>query len=141
MRKIRTKVADAESLAKKMASTIKGGEVFALIGELGSGKTTFTKFLGKALGIRNNITSPTFVIMQEYPVSLYNRTPKKGYFYHLDVYRLNSNKDIDALGLNQIWNQKDNIVVIEWADKIEKLLPPNTTYIYFEPNDSAAVQI
>jgi tRNA threonylcarbamoyladenosine biosynthesis protein TsaE len=116
-------------LAKKIAKSIKGGEIFALIGDLGSGKTTFTKTLGKALKIKHHITSPTFVLMNRYPFKLKTR---KLYLYHLDIYRLKNFKDILALGINEIWGQKDTVTVIEWADKIKKYLPKKTVKIHFK---------
>ncbi len=128
-----TRVSEAEKLAKKLAKDVRGGEVFALIGELGSGKTTFTKHLAKALGIKANVTSPTFVIMQEYKLPLKGQT---NYFYHLDLYRGHSEQDIQTLGLTEIWTQSNTITVIEWADKIKSHLPKNTIYIYFEPNEA-----
>jgi tRNA threonylcarbamoyladenosine biosynthesis protein TsaE len=134
----RIRVDQGEALAKKLAIGLVGGEVFALVGELGSGKTTFTKHLGKALGIKNTITSPTFVIMQEHTTPLKTQKGQPMFFYHLDMYRAissrNSSSDIAGLGLEQIWNQPNTITVIEWADKIKPLLPAKTAFIYFSPN-------
>jgi tRNA threonylcarbamoyladenosine biosynthesis protein TsaE len=115
------------ALAKKIASGIKGGEIFALIGTLGSGKTTFTQALGKQLKIKHHITSPTFVIMNRYPFK--QKTPM--HLYHLDLYRIKSFKDVKALGLTEIWGQKNNVIIIEWADKIKRHLPKKTKKIYF----------
>lgn len=136
----RIRVDQAQQLAQQLAKTIQGGEVFALIGELGSGKTTFTKHLGKALGIKKTITSPTYIIMQEYSAPQRPNTRQPLFFYHLDLYRAHSSKniseDISALGLDQIWNLPNTVTVIEWADKIKNLLPPQTTFIYFDPNEN-----
>lgn len=131
----RIRVDQGEALAKKLAKTIRGGEIFALIGELGSGKTTFAKHLGKALGIKQNISSPTFVIMQEYKIPQKSKTGHPLFLYHLDVYRANSKNDMESLGLEQIWNQNNTITVIEWADKIKDILPKKTISIHFYPND------
>ena len=123
--KIKLPLSKAESAAKKIAKIIKGGEVFALIGELGSGKTTFTKALGKALGIRQTISSPTFVMMQQFEI------PKsKLFLYHLDLYRTKSFKEVKSLGITEWWGHPQTVTVIEWADKILNNLPPNTTIIY-----------
>lgn len=130
----RIRVDQAKNLARKLAEEIKGGEVFALIGQLGSGKTTFTQHLGRALGLEQTIASPTFIIMQEYPIALRSGEKKPGFFYHLDLYRIHSPADISALGLEQIWSQPNTVTVIEWADKIKHLLPPQTTFIYFADN-------
>ena len=96
--------------------------VICLVGELGSGKTIFTKGLANALGIEENITSPTFNIIKEY---------KSGEMdlYHMDVYRLEG--DITDIGLEDYLN-KNGIVVIEWADMIEKDLPEERLEIHFK---------
>lgn len=86
--------------------------VICLEGELGSGKTVFTKGIAEALGINENITSPTFTIIKEYNGKL----P----LYHMDVYRLNGNAD--DLGIEEYFT-KGGIVVIEWADTIKSILP------------------
>ncbi len=121
----RISLSQAESEAKKIAQKIKGGEIFALIGDLGSGKTTFTKALGKELGIRQTISSPTFVMMQQFEI------PKsKLFLYHLDLYRTKNFKEVQSLGITEWWGHPQTITVIEWADKILNDLPPNTTIIY-----------
>lgn len=121
--KIRVPLSKVEQVAKTMAKNIKGGEVIALIGELGSGKTTFTKAFGKALGIKQLIPSPTFVMMQEF------ETPKF-YFYHLDLYRTKNYKEVESLGITQWWTNPKTVTVIEWADKIIKNLPKAAIIIY-----------
>lgn len=121
----RVALSKAEGEAKKIAQKIKGGEIFALIGDLGSGKTTFTKALGKELGIRQNISSPTFVMMQQFEI------PKsKLFLYHLDLYRTKNFKEVQSLGITEWWGHPQTITVIEWADKILNDLPDNTTIIY-----------
>ena len=121
----RIALSQAETEAKKIAQKIKGGEIFALIGELGSGKTTFTKALGKELGIRQTISSPTFVMMQQFEI------PKsKLFLYHLDLYRTKNFKEVQSLGITEWWGHPQTITVIEWADKILNDLPSNTTIIY-----------
>ena len=117
----------AESEAKKIAKTIKGGEIFALIGDLGSGKTTFTKALGKELGVRQTISSPTFVMMQQFEIA--SRKPKL-FLYHLDLYRTKNFKEVESLGITEWWGHSETVTVIEWADKILKDLPKNSTIIY-----------
>jgi tRNA threonylcarbamoyladenosine biosynthesis protein TsaE len=123
--KLEIPLSQAEKYAKGLAATIKGGEVIALIGDLGSGKTTFTKALGKALGIKHSIPSPTFVMMQEFEV------PKKKLFlYHLDLYRAKNFAEVKSLGITHWWGRPETVTVIEWADKIIKDLPANTKIIY-----------
>ncbi len=117
---------ELESFAKKTAKALNGGETLALSGNLGAGKTTFTKMLLKAAGVRKNVTSPTFVLMLPYKT-------KDCTFYHMDLYRIGSYKDVAALGVEDLWNKKQNVFVIEWAEKIKKKLPAKTIYLNFKP--------
>ncbi len=98
--------------------------IIGLEGELGSGKTTFIQGLAKGLGIEELITSPTFVIMKKYDFS-------KGKLYHIDCYRIDL-KDLIELDFKEIINNPENIVVIEWAEKIKDILPNNTIWMKFE---------
>lgn len=120
-----------ETLAygQKFAWRLKGGEVIGLVGELGSGKTTFTQALAKALHVKENITSPTFVILKNYPAKI---DDKKIDFVHVDAYRMEKPEDIESVGLSDYLNRQDTIIVIEWADKIKKILPKGTIYINFD---------
>ena len=117
------------SAAKQIAKSIKGGEIFALIGPLGSGKTTFAQSLGKELKIRQKITSPTFILLQAFPFKLKHK--KEVWFYHLDLYRTKIFKEVKALGLLEVWGRPDTVMLIEWADKIKKHLPEKSTIIKF----------
>lgn len=116
-------------LAKEFAKQLKGGEVIALEGQLGAGKTAFVKELLKAAGVQKNVASPTFVLMIPY---------KKGAktFYHMDLYRLNGFEDIQTLGIPELWQRPENIFLIEWADKIKRRLPKDTIYFQFEIKDN-----
>lgn len=102
--------------------------IIGLEGELGSGKTTFIQGMAKGLKIRERITSPTFVIFKKFKLG---PVPHLKYFYHIDCYRLNSPQDLLDLGFKEIISQP-NIVVIEWAEKIKKILPKDTFWIKFE---------
>jgi tRNA threonylcarbamoyladenosine biosynthesis protein TsaE len=115
-------------LAKLVAGKLKGGEIFALVGTLGSGKTTFVKAVGKALKIRDKITSPTFILLQGYETKIKG---KKNLLFHLDLYRTKNYKEVKALGLNEFWGKPNTVTFIEWADKIKKHLPKKTTTIHF----------
>ncbi len=112
--------------AKKFAKKLKSGEVIGLVGDLGAGKTVFTKGLATGLGIKDNINSPTFVVMKVYEIA--NRKSQIANLIHVDAYRLKSEKNLKNIGLEEYLN-KDNIVVIEWADRVKKILPKNTTHI------------
>ena len=102
--------------------------MLALRGDLGAGKTTFIQGLAKGLGIRKTIVSPTFIIVRRYPVSDGRQ------FYHVDLYRLEEGigKELKNLGLTDEWGRKENIVVIEWADKARNEIPKNAIWIEFE---------
>lgn len=124
-------LSQAESEAKNLAKTLRGGEILALSGDLGSGKTTFTKALGKALGVRGTITSPTFVMMQQYQTTLTNDQDQPIWLYHLDLYRTKDFKDVISLGITQHWGHPQTITVIEWSDKIKADLPKNRIDLHF----------
>ncbi len=114
-----------KTIAKKLASQLNPGAVLGLVGELGSGKTHFVKGLAEYFGIKKNITSPTFVLLK--PYSIKRKNFKK--LIHVDCYRLNSPKELLAIGFDEYLNNTDYLVVIEWADKIKSLLPKNTQWI------------
>lgn len=112
---------------RSRASTLPGrrAAVFALIGELGSGKTTFLQGFGKGLGIKRTLPSPTFLLARAYPVR------RKFTLYHIDCYRIKSSRDILDLGFRDWISHPDHIVVIEWADRIRRMLPKNSAWIIF----------
>ena len=116
-------------LAGKIASCLYGGEVLCLYGDLGAGKTTFTQFLARKLGVKENVTSPTFVLLKKYGVKCQMSNVK--YLYHLDAYRLGSSAEALDLGLEEIWLDPKNITVIEWADRISDVLPEERVDIVF----------
>jgi len=122
------KVAANLTKALKNKPILKHAFIIALEGNLGSGKTTFIQGLAKGLKIKENILSPTFLILKQFPISL------KGYknFYHIDAYRLKNPEELLELGFKDIVDNPDNIVVIEWADKIKKILPKNILQIKFK---------
>ena len=115
--------------AEKLALSLKGGEVIALHGDLGGGKTTFTKGLAEALHVADNITSPTFVMLKNYPAKIDNRMIT---FVHIDAYRSDSVEDIKLVGIEDFLNRDDVIMVVEWAEKIQEILPKNTININFK---------
>lgn len=107
-------LADTEALAKKIVTSLKGGEVIALSGDLGSGKTTFTQFLASALGVKGVVNSPTFVIMKIYEV---HQHPIR-HLAHMDAYRLGSASEVSDLGVEEFLGNPSAVVVVEWAEKI-----------------------
>ncbi|MCL5675855.1 MAG: tRNA (adenosine(37)-N6)-threonylcarbamoyltransferase complex ATPase subunit type 1 TsaE [Patescibacteria group bacterium] len=108
--------------------------VLCLYGDLGAGKTTFTQGLAEYFGI-SRIISPTFVLIRQYPLTNFKfqiSNFKLTTLYHIDLYRLGNIEEIKNLGIEEIMADKNNVVVIEWADKLKKLLPKNRTDIYFK---------
>lgn len=117
-------------IAKELVSKISQGTVIALYGDLGSGKTTFTKELANALGVARPVQSPTFVLMREYALTQRGLSM----LYHLDLYRLTSYES-DELGLLELFQDSSALVVIEWADKIKDMLPERRIDITFTYRD------
>lgn len=122
----------AALLAKKIKEKplLKTAFIIALEGDLGSGKTTFIQGLTAELGIKENILSPTFLILKEFPILI--RQSNFRYFYHIDAYRLKNPDEILELGFKDLIKNPKNIIVIEWADKIKKILPKDILWINFE---------
>jgi tRNA threonylcarbamoyladenosine biosynthesis protein TsaE len=107
------------SLAEKMGMVIEPGSVITLEGDLGAGKTTFTKGLAKGLGITKNVNSPTFTIIKEY----HGRLP----LYHMDVYRLDD--ESEDMGFEEYF-EGEGVTVVEWAHLIEEQLPKERLAIH-----------
>lgn len=126
-------IKNSKKYAAELVKTLNGGEVIALNGPLGSGKTTFTKHLAKCLKVKGVVTSPTFIIMSHKQGKTLES--KKIIFLHLDLYRTNSWREVEALGLTELWQKPEVITIIEWADKIKKYLPSKTIYINFSENN------
>jgi len=138
MEAIVTSPNETKELARKIASQLKSGDVLALYGDLGTGKTTFTSFLVKELGIEAKVQSPSFVLARVYEKP---KDAKKGQTQnptqiqrvnHLDLYRLENPENMEDLGLEEYFSQENSITVIEWPQMAERILPPNTLKIFFE---------
>ena len=114
---------DTLTFAKNFAKDLKKGDVIDLVGDLGSGKTKFTEGVLSFFGIENEISSPTFTIVNEY------NTPSVD-IYHFDVYRLNNSYDFYNIGGDEYFNK--GICIIEWGEIIEDALPEKYTKITFE---------
>lgn len=129
-----TKIFDSNSqnqtfeIAKQIARQSDPGDVFALEGDLGSGKTTFVKGFAKALGVEANITSPTFVVLKRYKTS----NAKIANLIHIDAYRLSGSSDAESIGFTEIIKDPLSVTLIEWPERIEGLLPSRTKRISFE---------
>ncbi|MDN5353676.1 MAG: tRNA threonylcarbamoyladenosine biosynthesis protein TsaE [Candidatus Cloacimonadota bacterium] len=112
---------DTRELARKIAKQLVKGSVLALYGQLGTGKTFFTQKLCKFLGVSEVVSSPSYVLMNEYR----GKIP----IFHLDLYRLTSWEEVLELGLEELF--ESGITIIEWPEVAEELLPPNTLKIKF----------
>lgn len=115
---------ETESFGRQFAGNVKAGDVLALVGDLGAGKTQFVKGLVAGLGDRTVVTSPTFTLIQEYSGG---RLP----VYHFDFLRLEDQQAAERLGLEEYFFG-DGVSVIEWADRFRELIPENARWISFE---------
>lgn len=105
---------ETEEFGIKLGKLLKGGDIICLNGDLGAGKTTLTKSIGLGLGVTDYITSPTFALINEYS--------GRNSVYHFDVYRLENVEELYDLGFDEYF-YSNGVSIIEWADKIERLLP------------------
>ena len=121
-----------EKFAKKLLSFRENlkAKVVVLYGELGSGKTTFVQGMARGLGIKRRIISPTFIIVRHYRIK--NQESRIMNFYHIDLHRINSEDYLEGLGLREIIEDPQNIVAIEWGEKLGSLLPKKRWDVTFE---------
>ena len=124
---------DTRKFGLELAKNLKAGDVVALFGDLGTGKTTLTKYIAEGLGIREMITSPTFTIVCEYHSG---RLP----LYHFDVYRLDSGEDMFEIGAEEYFDG-DGVCIIEWADNVAEVLPDETLCIFLEYGEKEGERI
>ena len=119
------KLTDIEKTASSFKEYTQPYKIFALHGNLGAGKTTFTKAVCKLLGSGTSTSSPTFSIINEYI------TIKDEIIFHIDVYRIKSEIEAIEAGVEDCINS-NNICFVEWPEKISRLLPKETVHVYFE---------
>lgn len=99
----------------------KGATVITLEGELGTGKTTLTQELARTIGIKENVISPTFVIMKKYNCNYKNFRK----LIHIDVYRLNKSEELLKLGFQEVAEDKENLIILEWPSLVPECIPKN----------------
>lgn len=122
---------ETEKIARDFLATLKSSEkatVIGLNGNLGSGKTTFVQAVARILGIKESLTSPTFVIMKSY--ELLTRGYKQ--LVHVDAYRLEKGEDLEKLKIKEIFNKPENLVFIEWPENVKSVMPNQTKTLKFE---------
>lgn len=129
-----------EKIAKAAKRVGEGALVFALKGELGAGKTTFTQGFFKGLGLKRRAPSPTFIIMRRHKVPRRRGGSKNGKntaksfsdVFHVDAYRLREAGHLAALGFKEILGNSENVVLIEWPERVRGIIPKNARKIRFK---------
>ena len=127
MKYISHSVEETEQIAMNLASKLKGDEVIAFFGGLGMGKTAFTRGMAKALCVKEQVSSPTFAIVNDY-----GGNPP---LYHFDMYRVESWEDLYSSGFFDYY-ESGGILAVEWSENIENALPENTVRVTFERGEA-----
>ena len=124
---------DTKAFGYELAESLAPGAVLALIGNLGTGKTTLTKYIAEGLGITEMLTSPTFTIVREY---YSGRLP----LYHFDVYRLESASELFQIGAEEYF-YGNGVCIVDWADQVAEILPDETMCIFIEYGEKEGERI
>ena len=127
----------AKELLKKV-SRIKTNKarIIAMSGDLGAGKTTLTQEISKELGVKKSVVSPTFVIMKIYKTNSSQddfKSIKK--LIHIDAYRLEGSKELEKIGWSDLYNDKDNLIIIEWPENVKDCLDDKSHFVYLSHLD------
>ncbi|MBQ6143509.1 MAG: tRNA (adenosine(37)-N6)-threonylcarbamoyltransferase complex ATPase subunit type 1 TsaE [Clostridia bacterium] len=123
---------ETENFAKEIGKKLKGDEIIALYGDLGVGKTAFTRGLVSCFWGKNAVTSPTFTLVNEYAAPKFK-------IYHFDMYRIKNLEDLESTGFFDYMYK--GVFVIEWSENIENYLPEKTIKIYIEKNENDSERI
>ncbi|MFH1609990.1 MAG: tRNA (adenosine(37)-N6)-threonylcarbamoyltransferase complex ATPase subunit type 1 TsaE [Candidatus Bipolaricaulota bacterium] len=115
---------ETEELGAGLAPRLTDGDVVALVGELGAGKTTFVKGLARGLFVKDEILSPSFLLARTHP----GRLP----FHHLDAYRIAAARELSEVGLLGLLPPEEGVTAVEWADRIPGLIPPGAIWVVLE---------
>jgi tRNA threonylcarbamoyladenosine biosynthesis protein TsaE len=127
---ISNSIEETKEFASRFAKKLKPGDILALYGRLGAGKTAFIQGLAKGLGFKGKVFSPTFIFVRPYNIG--NKKAKIEILYHIDLYRLEDEKDLKSIGISEFLNEPNTISVIEWPEKIERNLPKKAIKIEIE---------
>lgn len=125
---------ETAEFAADFAKTVSPGRCIALHGSLGAGKTVFARGFARGLGVRGHIPSPTFTIVQEYPVELENAAGQQ-LLFHMDLYRIADSAAALAFGIEEYLDDLNAVKLIEWSDRIADILPASTCNIFIEHVD------
>ena len=124
---------ETENFGRRLGESLSAGEVVAMVGDLGTGKTTLTGYIARGLGIKETVSSPTFTIIKEYNSG---RLP----LYHFDVYRIGDPEELFNIGADEYFDG-DGVCVVEWADLVSEELPENSKYIFIEYGEKEGERI
>ena len=124
---------DTRAFGHELAKSLEPNTVIALIGDLGTGKTTLSKYIAEGLGVKETITSPTFTIVLEYHSG---RLP----LYHFYVYRIEDSADLFEIGAEEYF-YKGGVSIVEWADMVAEILPDETLCIFIEYGEKEGERI
>lgn len=137
MKYVTNSLEETQKIAGEIAEKVRGKHVvIALNGELGAGKTTFTQGFARALGITDKVISPTFVVQRQHEIPKSTQV-----LYHIDLYRLEEGLNVTHLGLKELFEDDQAIVLIEWAEKIKDSLPTDSLIINFRKIDENSREI
>lgn len=123
---------ETEAFAASLAKELQPGAVIALFGELGAGKTAFARGFARGLGIKETVSSPTFTIVQEYALA------KGNWLFHLDLYRIAGPDAALAFGIDEYLTDKSAYTLIEWPERISRLLHPETIIVKINHDDESS---
>ena len=124
---------ETENFGRRLGESLSAGDVVAIVGDLGTGKTTLTGYIARGLGIKETVSSPTFTIIKEYNSG---RLP----LYHFDVYRIGDPEELFNIGADEYFDG-DGVCVVEWADLVSEELPENSKYIFIEYGEKEGERI
>ncbi len=127
---------EASSFIQSLAPSASGATLATLSGELGAGKTAFTKAVASALGVEDTVTSPTFVLEKIYLLG--SEASKFRRLIHIDAYRLESGEDLSPLGFDELMKDDKNLVLLEWPEKVSDALPIPAAHLTFIAHDDGS---